>query len=223
VPSGIALLVLDHRSTDRTAKIAADMGARVIARDFEGFVHARHFALAQVRTPWALMIDADEELDERLAGAILSAREDVNGFFIARTTFYRGRPLRMWKNELLMRLFRPSAVTLRALPAAGGTAQLHERWICSGPSAHLAGTLLHYSYPSREAYDEKFDAYTSLEAEGVAFSPAALAVETAKTPLRFAWYIVARGAGLDGLEGLRVAWASARYPMVVQWKARRSR
>ena len=129
----------------------------------------------------------------------------------------------MWRGERVLRLFRTDRAEVYAAPAAGGDAQLHERWRVDGPVGLLAGTLLHESYPSAHAYDMKYEAYTQTEAQGVRYSPVSLAVQTMKAPLRFAWYALGRGAALDGADGLRVAWASARYPAVVQWKAKRNR
>lgn len=213
------VLVIDHRSTDETAAIARARGARVLERTFDGFVNARRFALSHVETPWTLMVDADEALDMRLREAILSAPEDFEGYNLSRTTFYRGRPMRMWSGERLLRLFKTASARLESAPAAGGSAQLHERWEVCGPAGMLDGTLLHYSYPTRERYREKFDEYTGIEASGIAPSRRAWLRETLRTPARFAWYALVRGAALDGLDGLRIAWWSARYPAAVRWKA----
>lgn len=213
------VLVLDHRSTDETVAIARARGARVIERDFEGFVSARRFALSQVETPWTLMIDADEALDPRLRDALRAAPEDFDAYYLSRTTFYRGRPMRMWSGERLLRLFKTPSAHLRSAPAAGGSAQLHEHWESSGPAGMLDGTLLHYSYPTRERYREKFEEYTQIEASGIAPSRRAWIREALRTPARFAWYAFVRGALFDGVDGLRVAWWSARYPAAVRWKA----
>lgn len=213
------LLLIDHRSTDETVEIARSRGARVIARDFDGFVNARRFALSQVQTPWTLMVDADEALDLRLRDAILAAPEDFEGYNLSRTTFYRGRPMRMWSGERLLRLFKTASARLESAPAAGGSAQLHERWEVTGPAGMLDGTLLHYSYPTRERYREKFDEYTRIEASGIAPSRRAWFREMLRTPARFAWYALVRGAAFDGVDGLRIAWWSARYPAAVRWKA----
>jgi glycosyltransferase involved in cell wall biosynthesis len=219
LPAGISLLVIDHESTDTTAQIARERGARVIVRPFEGFVKARRFALTQVHTRWTLMIDADEALDTVLRDAIVRAPDDFDGYSLSRTTFYCGRPLRMWRGEVLLRLFKTERVQLQSAPAAGGQAQLHERWVSDGPTAILDGTLLHYSYPSPGAYRAKYETYTGIEAAGITPSRAKYAAEMARTPLRFFWYAIVRGAALDGASGLRVAWSSACYPAVVQRKA----
>lgn len=190
-------------------------------RPFAGFVKTREFALAQVRTPYVLMLDADEQLDGALREALLSASDAVDGYEVERTTFYCGRALRMWSGELLLRLFRAGRARLQAVPAAGGSAELHERWVCEGSVQRLPGTLLHYSYPTHAAYREKFERYTGIEAAGTAPSRKAALKQFALVPLRFGWYALGRRAVLDGAAGLRVAWFSALYPAVVQWKARR--
>jgi hypothetical protein len=213
------MLVIDHESVDATASVARERGARVIVRPFDGFVHARRFALTQVHTRWTLMIDADEALDMQLRDAIVSAPEDFDGYSVSRTTFYCGKPLRMWRGEILLRLFKTERVRLESAPAAGGDAHLHERWVSEGPTAILDGTLLHYSYPTAEAYRAKYETYTSVEAAGLSPSRRKYAEEMLRTPLRFLWYAVVRGALLDGMPGLRVAWTSACYLAVVQRKA----
>ena len=215
------VLVVDHGSTDRTAEIARAHGADVRERVFAGFVDARRFALTQVQTEWTFMIDADEAIDARLCRAIAEAAGAANGYFIRRTTFYRGRPLRMWRNELLLRLFRTKDVRIDPFPSAGGSAQLHERCTCDPPLGTLDGTLLHYSYPSHEAYAAKYDFYTGIEAQGVQPSRARAALEVARAVPRFFWYLFARGALADGLDGTRVAWSSAFYPAAVRLKALR--
>jgi glycosyltransferase involved in cell wall biosynthesis len=215
------ILVLDHESTDATAGVARANGAAVIVRSFAGFVEARRYARSQVRTPWTFMLDADEALDETLRQALLCGPDDADAYTVSRTTFYCGRALRMWRDERLLRLFKTDRAELVARPAAGGSADIHERWVCRGVVRELRGTLLHYSYPTREAYDRKYDRYTALEARGLRRSAGRALAESLKSPLRFLWYLIARGAILDGAAGAYVAWRSAAYPAVVQWKAAR--
>jgi glycosyltransferase involved in cell wall biosynthesis len=216
------VLVVDHESTDRTAAIAQEHGARVIVRPFDGFVMARRFALTQVRTPWTFMIDADERPDAALGEAIVSADGQAEGYVVARTTYYCGKPLRMWSNEPLLRLFRTDRAHVEAAPAAGGGAQLHERWVCDGRTARLNGTLEHYSYPDAAAYRSKYSAYTSIEARGVRASVPAMLLQMLLVPLRFVNLLLRRGALLDGPAGWEIAWFSALYPAVVAWKSIRS-
>jgi Glycosyl transferase family 2 len=213
------VFVLDHQSQDRTADIARSQGARVETRAFAGFIDARRYALAQVHTPWTLMIDADEAPDATLREAMLRAGEDADGYTVSRTTYYCGKPLRMWSNERLLRLFRTDRVQLEASPVSGGNAQLHEHWVSQGRVRDLAGVLQHYSYPDAASYRSKFDTYTTIEAQGLHANVFTALLQSALVPARFANLLLRRGALTDGPAGWHVAWYSALYPAVVRWKS----
>lgn len=213
------VLVVDHESADATARIAQQHGAQVITRPFAGFVDARRFALAQVRTPWTLMIDADERLDRTLRAAISGASADADGYIVLRTTSFCGKPLRMWSNEPLLRLFRTGSARVEAAPAAGGGAQLHEHWVCEGTVSTLTGTLEHDSYPDAASYREKYARYTATEAQGLEPSIGLALAQSLLVPVRFFSLLLRRGALLDGPRGWAVAWSSALYPAVVRWKS----
>jgi hypothetical protein len=200
-------------------QFARAAGARIMQREWTDFLDARRFALAQVQTPWTLMIDADEALDDVLRDAILDAPDAADAYRVKRTTYFCGKPLRMWRKEPLLRLFRGDRVRLNAQPAASASAPLHEAWSCDGQVRDLPGTLLHYSYPDTTTYRVKFDRYTSLEAASM--QPSALkflAACCASLP-RFGWLLFPRGGLLDGPRGWYVAYRSAIYPAVVLWKA----
>ncbi len=61
-----AMVVVDTGSTDRTAEIARDCGATVVLFPWTNdFSAARNATLAALKTDWVLVLDADEELDEK--------------------------------------------------------------------------------------------------------------------------------------------------------------
>jgi glycosyltransferase involved in cell wall biosynthesis len=220
LPPGVRVFVLDADSQDDTAAVARAHGAQVETRPWTGFVNARRYALGRVATPWALMLDADELLDQTLLAAIVAARGDVAGYRFRRVTMLCGRPVHAagWSNERLLRLFR----TERARVAANAVgADLHERWIVDGPIADLPGAIVHDSYPSLASYRAKFDRYTSVEAAALPRSRRDYLGALATMPLRFLWSIVRYGGWRDGWRGLFVAWESARYRVVVRAKALR--
>jgi glycosyltransferase involved in cell wall biosynthesis len=220
LPRGMHALVVDSGSTDHTVEFARSWGAEVRERPWTDFVDARRYALAQVRTPWAFMLDADEACDDRLRDAILQAGDDADAYRVYRTTYFCGKPMRLWSREPLIRLFKRDRVRLQAFPAGGGSAALHERWIGDGPVRDLDGTLLHYSYPDVATYRAKYDRYTSTEAAGLPRSVPRAIGASLKGVLRFAYLLLVRGALLDGWRGVYVAYRSAMYPAVVAWKAR---
>ncbi|GAC1308428.1 MAG: glycosyltransferase family 2 protein [Vulcanimicrobiaceae bacterium] len=216
--------MVDAESDDETVALARARGAHVIVRPWAGFVATRTFARDCVRTPWTFMLDADESLDPVLARALADAAPDAyDAYRMKRTTLFCGRPMLHggWGGETLLRLFRTERATLVAAPAAGGTAELHERWVVPGDVGFMPGTLVHDSYPTLEAYREKFARYTALEARGVRASRFTLLRAVALAALRAAWLTVGRGAWRDGWRGVFVALASAAYPVAVAWKARR--
>jgi glycosyltransferase involved in cell wall biosynthesis len=219
LPHGVEILVVDAHSDDNTVRYARGAGARVFERAWTDFVDARCFALAQIATPWALLIDADEALDDRLRDAILAASGEAAGYRVRRTTYFRGKPMRMWSDEPLLRLVRTDAARIEAQPAAGGDAALHERLVCDGDVRELSGTLLHYSYPDARVYREKFSRYTSIEARALPPSLPGLARAALLVVPRFLRSMLRRGAVLDGPRGWYIAWYSALYPAVVAWKS----
>lgn len=211
--------MLDACSRDHTVQFARGAGARVVQREWTDFVDARRYALAQVSTPWTLMIDADEALDDVLCDAILQASPELDGYRLRRTTYFCGKPMRIWRNEPLLRLFKTDRVRLEPHAAAASDAQLHEAWSCDGSVGELAGTLLHYSYPDISAYRAKYERYTTLEAQAMPRSLLRLLSSAAASLPRFGWLLFARGAVLDGPRGWYVAYRSAIYPAVAAGKA----
>jgi hypothetical protein len=198
----------------------------VVVRPWAGFVAARRFALSLVQTSWTLMLDADERLDQPLRDAISAAEaHGFDGYRMRRTTYFCGRPVRGagWGDERLLRLFRTGAAHLVAMPAAGGSAELHERWIVAGAVGDLAGTLHHDSYPTLASYRAKFARYTSLEAQGLRATPLDGARAVVRAAARVPWLFVVRGGWRDGWRGAYVSAASAFYPAVVTLKALRRR
>ena len=212
-------MVLDSFSSDGTTRIAQAAGATVIGREWRGYLDARVFALGHVKTPWTLMIDADEVLDDVLRTAIVQADGVSDGYRVARTTFFCGRPMRIWSNERILRLFRTGRATLRSR-GMSDNAQVHEVWSVAGATADLPGHLLHYSYPTVASYREKVDRYTTLEA-GALRPASGPSLEEVKAWMRFGYLLLVRGAVLDGWRGMYAAWWSAWYPAIARRKARK--
>jgi glycosyltransferase involved in cell wall biosynthesis len=216
-------LVVDSESTDGTILVAREHGAQTIVRPWEGFVATRRFALGLVSTPWTFMLDADEVLEPELARELLALEPpaDVDGYAVRRVTYLCGSPILhgAWGRERLVRLFRTARATLVAEPAAGGDADVHERWQVAGSPPELGGTLAHHSYPTVRVYREKFARYTELEARGIRGSAWHVMRESARALLRGPWLFLRRGGWRDGWRGAFVAFWSAAYPVAVAWKA----
>ncbi|GAA4397061.1 glycosyltransferase family 2 protein [Actinomadura verrucosospora] len=63
MPDGFRALVVDNASTDDSARVAADRGARVVAAPQRGFGAACHAGLRAAETEVVCVMDADASLD----------------------------------------------------------------------------------------------------------------------------------------------------------------
>ncbi|MBW1867865.1 MAG: glycosyltransferase family 2 protein, partial [Deltaproteobacteria bacterium] len=91
------ILLADSFSTDATAQIAQDLGARVIQVPFEGFGDLRNRAIEQCRYEWVFSLDADERCTPEVRDEVLEIIEKdtaSNVFFVPRRNFFMGRWIR---------------------------------------------------------------------------------------------------------------------------------
>lgn len=89
------LVVLDSGSTDRTAEIARQAGARVFVRKFDNFAGQRNYAQREIpfRHAWVFHLDADEQFTPELDAECRDAttRTDLDGFLVAPRMLWNGR------------------------------------------------------------------------------------------------------------------------------------
>jgi glycosyltransferase involved in cell wall biosynthesis len=76
--NSVEVCVVDNRSTDRTAEIAATAGARVVPERSVGISHARNAGAAAARGSLLVFIDADAEFEDRLLARIEREMEDAS-------------------------------------------------------------------------------------------------------------------------------------------------
>jgi glycosyltransferase involved in cell wall biosynthesis len=206
------ILVVDSHSTDRTRDVAAARGARVIERDWPGFVAQRAFAMRSAEHDWILYVDADERVSAELRAEIERARAagfgDRAGYEFPRCTYYLGAFVRhgAWYPDRQLRLFdRRRARSVGEEP--------HGVIAVDGPVGRLRGDLLHYSYRDLGEHVQRIDRYTTIMARGMAArGRRASAADLVTHPLAkfVCGYLVKRGF-LDGWRGLLIACLSSYY------------
>ena len=103
-------IVVDSCSTDETAALARQHGARVVVREWPGYVAQKNHAASLASHDWILSLDADERVTPELAAEIrrrLQQEPDERGFSLPRVTFHLGRWIRTtdWYPDHQLRLY----------------------------------------------------------------------------------------------------------------------
>jgi glycosyltransferase involved in cell wall biosynthesis len=213
-------IVVDSHSTDGTREVARDNGARVIERDWEGWVEQKNFAIDQATHEWVLCLDADERVSPALRASISAAleRDDgADGFEFARLNRYMGRWIRHcgWYPDRKLRLFRRDHGRFEGRNP-------HDRVRVKGRVERLDGDLLHDSYRSISDHLRTIDRYTTVAAEEKrARGEHAGLADLALRPFGkfFRMYILERGF-LDGVPGFVVSITGSFYVFLKYAKLR---
>jgi len=210
------IVIVDSGSTDRTAEIAAEFGARFVHQPWLGYTAQKNHCLTLCTQPWGLALDCDEELTPELRQSIQNFfvngdDQKFDGAWMSRLVFFMGRWIHHgdWYPDRKVRLFRRD----KSRWAADGGGQVHERLDVDGPCTTLQGDLLHYSFKNIEHYLVKHVQYSNVflqtqQAKGRRWS-------LLHTLFRPWWrfmraYFLKRGF-LDGFPGFWIALATAFF------------
>ena len=194
-------LVVDGESSDGTAELAAQHGARVVQKAWLGFGPQKQFAVESARHDWVLCLDADERVSETLRASILVvlAAPAAQAYAMPRCNRFMGRWLRHGEGypDWSLRLFDRRHARWSDDP-------VHEKVLTDAPVARLEGDLLHDSAETLESYLEKQNRYTSIQAEALfkTGARAGVAQLLLSPALRFLKFYVLRLGLLDGVPGL---------------------
>lgn len=166
------IVIVDSATTDKTAQIAENMGARVFTEPWHGYGKQKNIGLEKAQGKWVLFIDDDEELTPALAEEIGEVvKSPIYKFYWIRiVTIFLGEKLtRMYGHN--PRLFKKSA-------GKWTDANVHEqvKRLDTGEIIKLGGKktgklnnrLLHYSHPTIKSYLKKMHNYTTLDAKEMA-------------------------------------------------------
>ncbi|MDB6093878.1 MAG: glycosyl transferase [Verrucomicrobia bacterium] len=206
------IVVALNDTTDGSATLAKNFGARVETVPWQGYRDTKNAALALAANPWVLSLDADEEVSAALRASLTEffVRPDHDRFAGARfprKVWFIDRWIMHgdWYPDLSLRLLQ------RSHARWGGDAFVHEKVECDGPVATLKGDLHHYSFPTLGAHVAKITPFADLfvqqqQAKGKRFSLVSAVVRPA---WRFVRAYVFKLGFLDGFPGLYIAWATS--------------
>lgn len=202
VPFAAETVVVDSGSRDDTVALARRLGARVIEHAWQGFGPQKNFAVAEARHDWVLCIDADERVSPELSAAIAAVfaagAPAAAAYAVARRNRFLGRWLAHGEGypDWNTRLFDRRRARWSADP-------VHEHVVAAAPVARLDGDLLHASAESIDAYIDKQNRYTTLQAESMhARGETANGLRIALSPAaRFVRFYIFKLGFLDGVAG----------------------
>jgi (heptosyl)LPS beta-1,4-glucosyltransferase len=212
-------VLVDPRTTDRTAEVAREMGALVKEHEFCDFASQRNAALDAFEADWVFFIDADERCTPELAAEIRMAVQHPAevGWWVPRRNYIWGRWIRYagWYPDYQLRLLRCGWA--RYDPAR----EVHEVVLLDGPDGHLDNPLEHYNYATVAQFLRKQDYYAHYEARiligrGIRPRPHSLLLQPVREFTRR--YFTLHGYR-DGLHGLLLCVLMAYYTLVAYWRA----
>ncbi len=237
------IVVLDSFSSDRTVKIAEEMGARVVQRRFDNWSTHQNWALETIsfKHPWVFYLDADERITEELKQELLAIADDAGrapvAYYCGRRNMFMGRWIKhAMPPGLIMRFFRPPSVRFQRL--------VNPVPVIDGPHGYLTGMLIHYNFSKGiSEWIDKHNRYSQLEAQegmklihqGSAAEPSLLNADPAlrrralkNLSFRLPWrplikflylYVWQRGC-LDGRAGFTYCVLQAFYEYLIVLKMR---
>lgn len=170
------VFVIDSGSTDGTAEIARNGGARVVQFEYHGgYPKKRQWAIdtLPIQAEWVLMVDADEEIPKALWQEIaeaINAPRGCKAFMIRKGFCFLGRRFRFggfsFQAVLLFRRGRARFERLldEATTAGAMDMEVHERVIVDGPIGRLVTPLIHDDFKGLAAYIDRHNRYSTWEA-----------------------------------------------------------
>src|SRR5260370_37389922 len=155
------IVVVDSGSTDRTAEIAREHGARWFERAWSNYDEQKNYAAECVSHDWGLSMDAHEDLSSRLQTSLLSWKKHTPEhcvYEVSRKTFYLGAWIEHsgWYPDFQRRLYRRDEAEFSGI--------VHESLRHAGTIVRLSGDLLHYSLRACEEHEANDERYTTLAA-----------------------------------------------------------
>jgi glycosyltransferase involved in cell wall biosynthesis len=168
------VVLLDSASNDGTAELARQQAAEVVQFHYGGgYPKKRQWALdtLDLRTPWILLLDADEVVSPLLWSEIRAAIEpaDAPAAFLIRKEFhFLGRRFRFggFSHQAVL-LFRTGRARFERLLENDPSAfdmEVHERVIVNGSIGRLRMPLIHEDFKGLTAYKERHEQYAIWEA-----------------------------------------------------------
>ncbi|MFZ2206698.1 MAG: glycosyltransferase family 2 protein [Microgenomates group bacterium] len=159
-----SVVVVDMESTDRTRELAESNGAIVTTFPFSSYVEpGRAFGIAQIKSEWVFILDADERMTEKLASEIRKTiiETDKTYFKVPRKNMFGGKKWLKhggWWPDKQMRLIKLSA--FKNWPH-----EIHSTPQIDGEMGYLKNAFHHYFHGNLEEMVKKTLIFENIESD----------------------------------------------------------
>jgi len=205
------VVLIDSHSTDKTAEITEDLGAKVVQVDFEGFGKIRMAGIEHTTHDWILSIDADERCTETAKNEILQTINSLkpkDAYYIPRINEFMGKKIRFcgwYPNYRQPQLFKRGKMTYEVKDL------VHEDYKVDGTVGYLKKDITQIPFLSISEIFYKMNRYSELGAEKLQSKGKKLPSMT-MIVLRSLWtfiriYFLRLGI-LDGVPGFVIAFCN---------------
>lgn len=213
------VVVTDGQSIDNTENFARMAGARVVENPWPGFGPQKYFAEGLCRHDWVLCLDADEYITPDLI-------TEIRTVFASgpMADFYEMRMIDVYPHATHPRILNKATRGVRLFRKSKGRTSLspvHDRVeLPSGAVvAQLHAPCWHYSIRSLSHLIQKYDAYTTAQAQSMSKSRWILVIRLfTEYPVAFFQYYILHGHFTGGMYGFLVArvCATARAQRIMK-------
>ena len=156
------IILIDDGSTDSTAEIGENAGARVISFKHDSFSRKREEGAKHATNEWLLYVDSDERISPKLATEIQESilHRDKSAFRLVRENIFYGKLMRHggWEQDSVTRLIKKDRLQ-------SWIGEVHESPEIKGSLGVLKTPLLHFSHRSVSSGLKKSAIWTAMEAQ----------------------------------------------------------
>jgi glycosyltransferase involved in cell wall biosynthesis len=157
------IVIVDNGSVDHTLEIAKSFGAKVFHEEWKGFGKQKNSVIEKCQGKWILFIDADEVITPKLKEEIkkiIVEKESKQVYKIRFQTFCFGNKIHFggWNHYYRIRLFMKDS-------GKYNDSEIHEKFVTDYPIGRIKQDIFHYTYRSKEEYEEKMTKYAEKMAE----------------------------------------------------------
>lgn len=205
------VLIIDTKTTDRTAELAHRYDCRIFHEDWKGYGPQKQSAVDKCRNDWVFILDSDEKLPPETVAGIRQIMENTVeiAYRMPRKNFLHGRWMRHadywpdWQTRLVDRRFGKISVNA-----------VHDRWVLNEGYAarQIDLPIEHFSFDGYKDMLKAMDSHSSYIAQDL-FRNGRASVSPLSPFYHGAWmffkiYFLKRGL-LEGFDGFVTALVKA--------------